>query len=85
MTPIKTAQLLRELAAHIDDLADHSDPFYSDLVDRARAAAEEIEGRKPPTNEELMEVYLRYSSANNSAFDGFRGILSRFGGGEVGE
>ena len=88
MKPPDLAQLLRELANELKDrigsLALATD-HQVELIARARAAAEEIEARKSPTDAELMAVYLRCSLANSSTLDGLRGILARFGGGEVGE
>ena len=90
MTPQQHTQLLRELAdlhkkVCIELSASLSAKGFDRIKElelRARAAAEEIEGRKVPSDEEIIEFWSWHCAG-----DGDSGIikLARFGGGEVGK
>lgn len=55
-TPESIPALLRELAGHLEDVADHGDLFYvGDLIPRARAAADAM---REPTDAEILAAHL---------------------------
>ena len=106
MKPQNLARLLRELADGIDKMRQIMcdtgigapvEIGPTTLAIRARAAAEEIEARKVPTDDEIIECYsqaatdyidtLERLATEQDHFDakayGLHAVLDRFGGGEA--